>query len=349
MGKRRFILIALFLVIHWWPTGVSAGQITLAFVGDVMFHKTILNSAFNGERYNFVPFFEHVRAFIQEADLAFCNLETTLAGPPYTGYPRFSTPDSALDALKWCGFDVVNVANNHMLDRGIEGLFRTVRKIREAGLHVVGARLGEDERRFTLVNVKGLKVSFAGFTYGTNGLSAPAKYAYAFDYIDEKAVQKTISEMRKVSDVVIVHLHFGDEYTLKPSAEQERIANACIEAGADLVVGTHPHVLQKVEIVRVNGKKKLIAYSLGNFIADMDSHITKLGVILTVTFDVKAGVVGLQPILTWTQKYRIGGKYAFRVIPVEAFLKSGDVYFGETEASSIKRTLSKVNFNVTEK
>lgn len=323
-------------------------QINLAFVGDLMFHSTLLRAAKRGERYDFTPFFAHVRDIISSADLAFCNLETTLAGPPYTGYPLFSTPDAALDALKWAGFDVINVANNHMLDRGIEGLLRTVRKIREAGLCAVGARLEKTEPRYTVVNVKGLKVAFCSFTYGTNGLRAPAAYSYVFDYIDRQVVSETVSQMRAVADIVVVHFHFGVEHALKPTEEQKRLSKMCIDLGADLVIGTHPHVLQKVSIVQHGGKRKMIAYSLGNFVGDMESNLTKLGVILNVTFDVRVGVVGVQPVLVWTQKFWPSGQLSFRVVPVEAFLKNGDSHFPGSEAELVSQIVARVGFSVQE-
>ncbi|MGQ9855170.1 MAG: CapA family protein [Fervidobacterium sp.] len=235
-------------------------DISLSFVGDVIFHKPILDSALKDGKYNFKGIFSYVKPYIEKSDLAFCNLETTLGGKPYTGYPMFSSPDEVLDALKYAGFDVVNVVNNHMLDRKAEGLIRTLRKISEYGLSYVGARLTPMEELYKIIDVKGVKVSFASFTYSTNGIPVPEKYKYMFMYISKESVINTVQKMKETSDVVIVYFHYGNEYQTIPTKEQRELAHLALKNGADLVIASHPHVLQEIEIVKDDLKTKLIAY-----------------------------------------------------------------------------------------
>ncbi|HOQ40429.1 MAG TPA: CapA family protein [Fervidobacterium sp.] len=333
MRKCRFFLILFFVLASVF---CFSKVITFSFVGDVMFHTPILSYAKNGDSYDFKPIFAHVKGIIEKADVAFCNLETTLGGTPYAGYPRFSSPDEVVDALIYAGFDVVNVANNHMIDKGWKGLKHTIEKVRESGLASVGGRLSTSEKKYTLINVDGVSVAFASFTYATNGLTVPKEYAYMFDYIDEGLIAQTVKEMRKVSDIVIVHLHFGQEHMTKPSDVQRKIATLCIDNGADMVIGTHPHVLQNIEFVERDGKQKMIAYSLGNFLSNMDQKNTDAGVILNVTYDTTKGVVDINPIPTWRHRYTKDGKLSFRVIPVETFLKNPDKLLTKEDIARLK-------------
>ncbi|NLH36828.1 MAG: CapA family protein [Thermotogaceae bacterium] len=339
MEKCRLFLILFFISISIL---CFSNVITFSFVGDVMFHTPILSYAQNGNGYDFKPIFSHVKSIIEKADVAFCNLETTLGGTPYTGYPRFSSPDQVVDALIYSGFDVVNVANNHMIDKGWKGLKHTIEKIRWNGLASIGGRLSPDEKRYTLVNVNGVRVAFASFTYATNGLTIPKEYAYMFDYIDEGTISQTVKEMRKVSDVVVVHLHFGQEHMTKPTDAQRKVAAVCIDNGADMVIGTHPHVLQSVEFVEKDGKRKMIAYSLGNFLSNMDQRNTDAGVILNVTYDTTEGVIDINPVSTWRHRYTKNGKLNFRVIPVETFLKNPDELLTNEDIKRLKEIETQV-------
>ena len=339
MRKCRFFLILFFILASVF---CFSKVITFSFVGDVMFHTPIVSYAQNEKGYDFKPIFAHVKGIIEKADVAFCNLETTLGGTPYTGYPRFSSPDEVVDALIYAGFDVVNVANNHMIDKGWKGLKHTIEKVKESGLASVGGRLSPDEKRYTLINVDGVRIAFASFTYATNELTVPKEYAYMFDYIDEGLIAQTVKEMRKVSDIVIVHLHFGQEHMTKPSDVQRKIATLCINNGADMVIGTHPHVLQNIEFVEKEGKQKMIAYSLGNFLSNMDQKNTDAGVILNVAYDTMKGVVDINPVPTWRHRYTKDGRLHFRVIPVDAFLKNPDKLLTNEDITRLKEIETQV-------
>ncbi|MCD6450140.1 MAG: CapA family protein [Thermotogaceae bacterium] len=316
-------------------------KVTFSFVGDVMFHKAILDAAYSNGKYAFKSFFEYVKPYIEKSDVASCNLETTLGGKPYTGYPRFSTPDEALDALKYAGFDVINIANNHMLDRGVSGLKRTITKIAGQNLTCVGARLTPVEKPYRVIEVKGLKISFASFTYATNGLSVDKDHRYMFMYISEPAIISMINEMKKESDIVIVYFHYGNEYQTTPTKKQIELAHLALDYGADMVIASHPHVLQRIELVKYGQKTKLIAYSLGNFISNMTSPGTDEGVILNITYHPVRGVISVNPILTWVHRCRVKDKLLFRVLPVKRFLENPDKYLTESDLKRLSQIAGK--------
>lgn len=313
--------------------------VNFSFVGDVMFPKSILEMFKTPSGYDFKPIFSEVKDIISSSDIAFCNLETTLGGPPYTGAPKFSSPDEVLEAIHWAGFDVVNVSNNHMLDRGTNGLRRTIQQVRNYGFTSVGGRLSPNEPRYSIVEVNGVKISFAGFTFSTNGIPIQREYAYMFDYINDHVVLSTVKQMRQNSDIVVVHFHFGVEFMRNPTKEQERIAKLCIENGADIVVGSHPHVLQRVDVVNYNGKKKVIAYSLGNFVSNMVSPYTDVGVILNVSYDTEQGAIVVNPIITWRHRFSKNGKNSLRIIPVLDFVKKPDKFITKTDLEALKKIL----------
>ncbi|MCX7654440.1 MAG: CapA family protein [Fervidobacterium sp.] len=334
MRKDFFLL----LLIIFCSISLSA-VVNFSFVGDVMFPKSILEMFKTPSGYDFKPIFSEVKDIISSSDIAFCNLETTLGGPPYTGVPKFSSPDEVLEAIHWAGFDVVNVSNNHMLDTGTNGLRRTIQQVRNYGFTSVGGRLSPDEPRYSIVEVNGVKISFAGFTFSTNGIPIQREYAYMFDYINDHVVLSTVKQMRQNSDIVVVHFHFGVEFMRNPTKEQERIAKLCIENGADIVVGSHPHVLQRVDVVNYNGKKKVIAYSLGNFVSNMLEPYTDVGVILNVSYDTEQGAIVVNPIITWRHRFSKNGKNSLRIIPVLDFVKKPDKFITKTDLEALKKIL----------
>jgi hypothetical protein len=295
-----------------------------------MFHMPTVNSAYSNGKYHFENIFEHVKKYIEKSDIAFCNLETTLAGYPYTGYPRFSSPDEALDALKYAGFDIINVANNHMLDRGVFGLRKTLEQIKRGGLIYVGARFTPLEKLYKIVEVKGLRISFVSFTYSTNGIPIDEKYKYMFMYISKQALLSILDEMKKISEVVIVYFHYGIE-----------LAYLALDNGADMVIASHPHVLQHVELVKYSPKTKLIAYSLGNFLSNMTAPGTDEGVILNITYHPVKGVLNVNPILTWVHRYTVANKFYYRILPVGDYLACTDRFLSKTDIKRLSQIAKK--------
>ena len=338
-AKLFIVLYYLFLA---FQSVVFSAEITFSFVGDVMFHMPIVNSAYSNGKYDFKSIFQYVKPYIEKSDISFCNLETTLGGKPYTGYPTFSSPDEVLDGLKYAGFDIINVANNHMLDRHVKGLKRTLELISQYKLTYVGARLISLENIYKVVEVKGFKISFASFTYSTNGISVDESHKYMFSYISKDVVLSTTRKMREVSDIVVVYFHYGNEYQTTPTKEQIELAHAALKNGADMVIASHPHVLQHVELITDGLKKKLIAYSLGNFMSNMTAPGTDEGVILNITYHPTKGVTNVNPILTWFHKYSNGKRVFYRIIPVKDFLIAPDKYISQRDLKRLAE-ISKKN------
>ncbi|WP_448377200.1 CapA family protein [Fervidobacterium sp.] len=336
--SRLYFTVLLIFLLHY--QGLST-EITFSFVGDIMFHMPTVNSAYSNGKYDFKSIFQHVKPYIEKSDIAFCNLETTLGGKPYTGYPTFSSPDEVLDGLRYAGFDVVNVANNHMLDRRVGELKRTLKKVSEYGLISVGARLIPLEELYRVITIKGFKISFASFTYSTNGIPVDDNHKYMFMYLSRDAVISIVREMKKFSDIVIVYFHYGNEYQTTPTKEQIELAYLALSNGADMVIASHPHVLQRIELVKDGLKTKLIAYSLGNFLSNMIAPGTDEGVILNVTYHPIKGVLNIDPILTWVHRYKVSDRFYYRILPVKDFLESPDIFLNKADIKRLSQIAQK--------
>lgn len=293
-------------------------NVQLSVVGDIMFHNTQLTRAYQTESqsFDFSGIFEYIAPYLQEADLTIGNLETTLHGPygnenqlnedniyGYSGYPRFNTPDSVLKTIKEAGFDFLLTANNHCLDRNYEGMIRTIEKIKEHDLLQTGTFLSIQERAsFEKVDVQGIEFAIVNYTYATNGISLPSEHMALVNTLDlyqEERLEHLYQDLREAeesgADYVIAALHFGNEYQSMPSdTYQRKIAYDAIRNGADIILGSHPHVLQPIELVDslddlVFDEPKFIIYSLGNFISSQKNvekigGNTDLGVVLNLEF-----------------------------------------------------------------
>ncbi|MBO9604770.1 MAG: CapA family protein [Paenibacillaceae bacterium] len=274
----------------------AARKVTLAAVGDVLIHSSIYKDAqVAGGGYEFTPMFEPIRRYIESADLAMVNQESVIGGEALglSDYPRFNSPYEVGDTLKAVGFDIVNLANNHTLDRGEEAITNEIHYLNGLGLVYTGAYLSEDDRqRIRVVEKNGLTFAFLSYTYGTNGIPVPKGKPYLVNLIDNDRAAADIAAARKLADVVIVSAHFGVEYMDEPSEAQEQFARAAAEAGADIVIGHHPHVLQPMEwIETASGRRTFVAYSLGNFIAAQDGARTQTGGILQLDIEKRGGTV----------------------------------------------------------
>ena len=272
----------------------------LFFVGDIMAHRPQVNAAryFGGGSYDFTPQFKEITPLLSGADLLVGNLETVLGGAEtdadYTGYPLFNTPDSLLDALKDAGFDVLLLANNHANDKKPQGLLRTQEEIKKRGLLWAGVDDPEKVRSPVplLVEVQGIQIALLNYTYGSN-TALPAKGAQLRpSVIDEVQILKDISAARdKSADIVVVCLHWGNEYALKPSDAQRVLAGKLQEAGADIIIGSHPHVVQPIEITMASEdeRPRLVAWSLGNFVSNQRPIPRERTMLLSVEITEKEG------------------------------------------------------------
>ena len=279
-----------------------------------MLHKAQIENSMNEDgSFDFSGCLDGIAEDLTDADLAVANMEFTLAGPPYSGYPSFCAPDEYAVYAAGCGIDVFLTANNHILDKGERGLKRTLEAYRlmekELGIRMTGSAYDpEDEAgRFPLMlEVEGFRIGIVNFTYGTNA-AAGKEYPRTF-LTDRKKISEAIKKAEELDAGLIIALpHWGEEYRTEHSAAQEELARWLAENGADLIIGTHPHVVQDTGVIPVTGSRgrKMtvpVVYSLGNAISNMSARNTQIGLLLTVRVcrDMWGRTTGLEPDYTFT-------------------------------------------------
>ena len=264
---------------------------TLATTGDIMCHNTNFLDAYNSstKSYDFSYYFTDIKQYIEEADITVGNLETTLSGAKrgYSGYPTFNTPEILAKNLKDAGFDVVSTANNHCIDKGYTGIESTIDFLDAAGLAHTGTfKSKKDQETILVKDVKGVKIAFLSFTYGTNGIPIPKDKTYAVNLIDKKLIKSQIDLAKKEEpDLICVSMHWGIEYQTKANKEQESLADYLFENGVDVILGNHSHVPQqmgkrKIKLDDGTTKDGFVIYSLGNFMANQNKQYTNDSAIL---------------------------------------------------------------------
>ncbi len=272
----------------------SNHTVNLTFVGDAMQHAPQITAAQQPDgTYDYSPCFENLRADIMSADLAVVNLECPLGGKPYTGYPCFSAPDSYAQALRDVGFDLFLTANNHCLDRRDKGLVRTCHALDSMGIAHIGTYVSQQERDQRIpyiINVKGIKIAFLDYTYGTNGI--PIQGDVIVDHIDQQQIAADIALAReRGAHAICVNLHWGIEYQLKPVASQRTLADWLVTQGVDLIIGGHPHVIEPMEVrySQEYDKNVLLVYSMGNFISNQSDIDCRGGAMVKVSLRMENG------------------------------------------------------------
>lgn len=301
--------------------------ITLTAAGDCLMHNSQIRSGLQPDgSFCFDNFFVDVKDLINEGDYSSTDFEAAMAGPEtgYTGYPMFNSPDAMASTFKEAGFDLVVTVNNHSLDRGYKGAIRTLDVLQKAGLDTVGTYRNEEEARsFLIKNIKGVKVGYLAYSYGTNGIPVPSEHPEFINLLDRDKIMADIKALRPQVDVLILVLHWGQEYQLRPTGEQVIMAHEFLNVGADIILGSHPHVIQTMEIVKVGNKDKFVIYSMGNFIGAQNGRERNSGIVLKmkITKDFTSGETLLDEVSytpTYSHPYYDQGKLKYRVIPVEA-------------------------------
>ena len=302
-------------------------SITLIFAGDIMGHSPQYKAAYNPKTniFNYKPCFQYVKKYIENADLAICNLEVPIAGIPYSGYPNFSTPDALLDGLKYAGYDILLTANNHVIDRGKKGLERTIRQIDKRNLLHTGSYIDAIQRDSIyplIVTVKGLKLAFLNYTYGTNAnVITPPNI---INYIDS---QQIISDIQKAdrlgADFKIMVMHWGTEYELQANELQRGLAHFFVSQGINLIIGSHPHVVQDAEILY--GKDSLavpVYYSMGNSLSNQRKLNTDGGIMIKVDINARTKLVSNTSFLpVYVHRGVLNGLYQYYLLPTPDFIK----------------------------
>ena len=269
---------------------------TASFIaaGDNLIHDTIYKQArarTTDGTYDFFPLYEHILPLVSSKDFAFINQETVLASPPFepSTYPRFCSPTVLGDFLIDAGFNMFSVSNNHMLDKGEEGLMVSIDYwAQKEGIAVAGAyRDEEDLQNIRTIEKNDIKLSLIAATSSTNGLVLPVKSPIKIIKTEnEELLEQQIKAAREISDFVVVSMHWGSEYATKNSENQTIIAQKLADWGADIIVGTHPHVLQPIEeLTAADGRKTLVAYSIGNFVSAQNEGPRIIGAMLSLDFE----------------------------------------------------------------
>lgn len=310
----------------------SSDSLVLVFSGDIMGHSPQFQAAYNStlKTYNYDVCFQHVKPYIERADIAITNLEVPIAGKPYSGYPNFSSPDELLDGLKNAGYDILLTANNHVLDRGQKGLERTLRIIKNKNLGSIGSYINDVERDSLyplIIERKGLKIAFLNYTYGTNGIAVVAPNLV--NYLDTIQIKKDIAKAKlKKVDKIIMTVHWGTEYELEANVTQKKLALFFIKNGVDLVVGSHPHVVQNAEILYSKDSLSVpVYYSLGNSISNQRKLNTNGGILLNVVWDVKSKNIRSTSYLpVYVHKGILNNKFQYHLIPTNDFISQPSLF-----------------------
>ncbi len=300
--------------------------VTLIFAGDIMGHSPQFQAAYDTQTktYDYKVCFENVKPYIESADIAVANLEVTLAGPPYSGYPNFSSPDALLDALKYTGYDVMLTANNHVLDRGKHGFERTLKVLSDKEMKFVGSYLNQQQRDTLyplIIDTHGLKIAFLNYTYGTNGYKPLSPTI--INVIDTNQIKKDIKKARsKSADIVVMTVHWGTEYQTKAGIEQQKLAKLFAREGVDLIIGSHPHVVQNAELLEIDSTRKVpVFYSLGNSISNQRNINTDGGIMVKVEIGANSKQILKTTYLpVYVHKGILKKKFQYHLIPTPDFV-----------------------------
>ena len=260
-------------------------SIRITAAGDNLLHNTVsFACALPEGGYDFKPVYANIKKIIEGSDIAFINQEVMLTGEA-SAYPNLAAPAENADALIDAGFNVINLATNHTLDKGVSGLETCLETVHARPFDaVLGAfRTEEESTQLCILEKQGIRFGFLSYTYGLNGYRLPSDKQWKIALIDETKIQNDLAAIRPECDYLIVSMHWGNEYQTTESSYQNELAQLLCDGGADLIIGTHPHVLQPMKwLEREDGHKTLCAYSLGNFVSNQHKRATMLGGILEV-------------------------------------------------------------------
>jgi poly-gamma-glutamate capsule biosynthesis protein CapA/YwtB (metallophosphatase superfamily) len=365
----RYIFLIFFILSGFYTTGGQAvttpdEKLSFLFIGDIMGHDEQIWSAENREThtFNYDDVFRYIKPVISDADIAIANFEVTLGGPPYSGYPQFSSPPALAAACKNAGIDYMVTANNHAADRGKSGIAGTINRLDSIGIPHTGTFLNSAARDSLyplMIKKNGMSIALLNYTYGTNGINVPEPVIV--NILDRNLITADIKKARaKNPDITILFLHWGTEYDTVPSKMQTDLAEYFFSLGVDLIIGSHPHVLQKMVWVKntSGGKDGIAVYSMGNFISNQRKPKTDGGAIVRIEIvrtgnELKISDAGYY--LTWVytpiEKYR----KKFFILPCSQFENSPEFFSKPEEFEQMKNFIAgarallyKQNLNIRE-
>lgn len=317
--------------------------------GDLLYHDIIYISAKKADgTYDFHENFEYVKPWLKQADLVLGDFEGTVNKDHYlAGYPLFNAPGEVMDAIKDAGYQVLDLAHNHILDSQIEGVVSTADAIEKAGMIPVGVYTHESRDKAPLVikEVNGIKVAILAYSYGFNGIEqsiSQEDYNRYLSDLNEDKMKAEIERAEKEADITIIMPQMGVEYQIEPTEEQKKLYHKMIDWGADIIFGGHPHVVEPAETVEKDGDKKLIIYSMGNFISNQrietmqdveNAKWTERGVLMDVTIKKKSGKTTIETAQahpSWVSRTPKGGYssegyplYLYQTFILEDFIEGG--------------------------
>ena len=335
---------------------------SMSVIGDIMCHNSQYKDAYISSTgtYDFSYVFEDIKSYISDTDISIGNLETTFAGKArgYSNYPQFNTPEQLAYNLKDLGIDVVSTANNHSMDTYFSGIVSTLNYLDDAGISHVGTNaIAEDQSKILIKDVNGIKVAFLAFTYGTNGISIPSDKSFAVNLIDDNFILSQISLAKEQHpDLICASMHWGYEYHTKQSAEQERLADLLFKNGVDVILGSHPHVLQPMEkrtVTLEDGSTKncFVIYSLGNFMSGQTITNTQNSIILNMNFTKngesgKTTIDSVSYVPIYMYRAPSGNTKRYRVLDIEKTIQDYDSginkSINQATYSTLKTELSKI-------
>ncbi len=318
-------------------------SISFIFMGDIMGHKPQINAAYDAKTktYNYENVFSEVCPIIEQSDFAVANLEVTLPGKRFSGYPNFRSPDALAVAARDYGIDVLVTANNHACDSGKKGVLRTIKVLDSLEIMHTGTFKDSTARaknNLLIFNKNNIKVGLLNYTYDTNGLPTPK--GTIVNRIDTVQIYKDIRQAQKAKlDKLIIMMHWGNEYQSLPTKAQKKLAQRLFDKGVAIIIGSHPHVLQPMEFLKdtITNESHLIAYSLGNYVSNQRPRRRDGGAMIRFSLikeNGKTRIVNPGYYLTYIYKPEINKKPKYRVIPCVSYEKN--MYYTMDKAAQTK-------------
>ena len=334
---------------------------SLTAIGDIMCHNTQYWDAYQKETdtYDFSYVFENVKDYIAAGDVSIANIETSFAGKErgYSNYPVFNSPDELARDVKKAGLDIITTAGNHCLDMGYSGLSRTIDVLKNNGIEQLGTYKSQEERDTIFIKeVKGVKIAFIDYTYGTNGIPVPSGKEYCVNLIDKNLIKKDIEVAKSQNvDMIVACMHWGDEYKTKANKEQEDLADFLFKNGVNVIIGNHPHVLEQMEkrtITLEDGTTQdgFVIFACGNFICDQNAENTRNSIILNLDItrhsNGKVTVDKANYIPIYMYKGATGKLRRMKVLDIEKsianFENGTDTSIGQSTYNDLKKQLEKI-------
>jgi poly-gamma-glutamate synthesis protein (capsule biosynthesis protein) len=348
------------------PTPEPNLKATILSAGDVIMHDNVIKSGkVNDDLYDYNSIFSKIKPYVDEADFSLISFEgvTLDSDKSYKGFPLFNSPPAIISAIANTGFNMVNTGNNHSLDKGLKGLHETRNIIKEQNMQVIGTFNDVAEPRYKIRDLNGIKVGFLSYTYGCNmnenRLTQEEREAH-LSLIDNDKIKTEIQTLSPNVDLVVVLMHWGVEYRKEPTNEQKKLADNLFLWGADIVFGSHPHVVEPSEIREVDGEIKYLIYGMGNFLSNQiggdnpnerNNDYTEDGMMISIEIEKnietgKTSLISVKHIPTWVYRYTKNNIYQYSIYPILSLeqidLDVSDSKLAEKLKNSYNRTMKMV-------